>query len=67
MVTAPAAMEALDGILVAGWYDKRFGDLDVAAASVLAVLLQLFADQGKPPALEEIAAATGCRNTRQSN
>ena len=59
MVTAPAAMEALDGILVAGWYDKRFGDLDVAAASVLAVLLQLFADQGKPPALEEIAAATG--------
>ena len=34
MVTTEAAREALDGILVAAWYDKRFGDLGAAAASV---------------------------------
>lgn len=59
MVTASAALEALDGILVAGWHDKRFGDLDAAAASVLATLLQLYADQGQPPSPAEIAAAAG--------
>lgn len=59
MVTAPVAQEALDRILVAGWYDKRFGELDPAAASVLASLLRLYADQGRPPSTPEIAAATG--------
>lgn len=58
-VTAPAAHEALRGILVAGWYDKRFGDLDAAAASVLATLLRLYAHQGSAPSLPEIATAAG--------
>ena len=30
MVMTEAAREALDGILVAAWYDKRFGDLGTA-------------------------------------
>lgn len=58
MVTAPMAQEALDRILVAGWCDKRFGDL-YAAASVLASLLLLYADQGRPPSSPELAAASG--------
>jgi hypothetical protein len=43
MVMTEAAQEALEGILVAAWYDKRFGDLGAAAASVLAMLLRLYA------------------------
>jgi len=45
MVMTEAAREALDGILVAAWYDKRFGDLGTAAASVLAMLLRLYAHE----------------------
>ncbi|MGA3340710.1 MAG: organomercurial lyase [Methylocella sp.] len=59
MVMTEAAREALDGILVAAWYDKRFGDLGTAAASVLAMLLRLYAHEGRPPSAKEIAAATG--------
>jgi hypothetical protein len=59
IVTAPAAREALDGILVAGRYDKRFGDLDAAAVSVLAALLQLYGNQGKAPSSQDVAAASG--------
>jgi hypothetical protein len=59
MVMTEAAREALDGILVAAWYDKRFGDLGAAAASVLAMLLRLYAHEGRPPSQREIAATTG--------
>jgi hypothetical protein len=59
MVMTEAAREPLDGILVAAWYDKRFGDLGAAAASVLAMLLRLYAHEGRPPSAKEIAATTG--------
>jgi hypothetical protein len=55
---APAAQDALERILVAGSYDRRFDDLDAAATSTLAVLLGMYAEMGRPPSLEEIASAT---------
>lgn len=48
-----------DGILSSGWCDKRFDDLDVRAAGVLATLLRLYAETGRPPSLDKIAAAAG--------
>ncbi len=58
VITTPAAQDALEGILAAGWYDKRFADLDAAATSTLAMLLRMYAEFGRPPSLEEIATAT---------
>ncbi len=57
-VATQAAREALDGILAAGWYDKRFGDLSPLSASILAVVLRCHADQGRPPSVAEVAAIT---------
>ncbi len=54
-VSSVVAREALDGILTAGWYEKRFGDVDVRSASTLAMLLRLYAHLGRPPTSAEIA------------
>jgi hypothetical protein len=58
-VTTEVARQALEGILAAGWYDRRFGDLGTAAASVLAAVLRLYVVEGHPPSAREIAAAAG--------
>lgn len=55
-VTTPAAAAALDGVWAAGRMDERFRDLDLAAARVLAALLRLYAELGRPPSRAEIAA-----------
>lgn len=56
VVAAPAAREVVAGILDAGWQGTRFADLDASAAWVLATLLRLYADLGKPPSQQRIAA-----------
>lgn len=57
-IATQAAGEALDGILAAGWYDKRFGDLSLASASMLGAVLRFCANEGKPPSIAESAAIT---------
>jgi mercuric reductase len=57
-IATQAAGEALDGILAAGWYDKRFGDLSLPSASMLAAVLRFYGDEGRPPSIAESAAIT---------
>jgi hypothetical protein len=59
MVAAPAAATAVNGIMAAGRYDARFGDLDARAADLLASVLVLYADRGAAPSLHDLGAATG--------
>lgn len=59
VVTAPVARQALEGILAAGHYDSRFGNLDPAAARVLACVLRLYASLGRAPTMPEVAVAAG--------
>jgi len=58
VATAPAAREAIAGILDAAWQGTRFADLDASAVRVLVTLLRLYADLGKPPSRQRIAAET---------
>lgn len=59
VVKASAAREAIEGILDAGWQGTRLADLDASAVWVLATLLRLYADLGRPPSPQEIATEVG--------
>jgi hypothetical protein len=57
VVSAPRARRAIEGIVAAGHYDSRFGELDSPASLVLAHILRLYARRGRAPAVGELAAA----------
>jgi hypothetical protein len=56
VVSAPAARRAVEGIVAAGHYDSRFGELDSHASLILAHILRLYARLGRAPAMDELAA-----------
>lgn len=56
VVTAQAARRAIEGVLIAGHYDSRFGGIDPCTARVLAHVLRLYARLGRAPTLDDIAA-----------
>ncbi len=64
VVTAPAARQAVEGILAAGHYDGRFGELAPATARVLAHILRLYAHLARAPAMDEVAADAGLPRPR---
>jgi DNA-binding transcriptional ArsR family regulator len=55
VVTTAAARQTIEGILAAGHYDGRIGELDPDAGRTLARLLRLYACLGRPPTLQDIA------------
>ena len=55
VVSAQAARRAIEGILVAGHYDSRFGGIDPDTAVVLAHVLRLYARFGRAPTVQELA------------
>jgi hypothetical protein len=58
VVSAPAARQALEGIIRSGNHESRFGGLTPHAAVVLAVILGHYAAEARPPTLKEIGLAT---------
>src|SRR6058998_3185868 len=56
VVTAPAARQAVEGILAAGHYDSRFRELAPGTARVLAHILRLYARLARAPTIDEVAA-----------
>lgn len=56
VVTTSAAREAIEGILDSGWQGVRLADLEASAVWVLVALLRLYADSGRPPSQQRIAA-----------
>jgi mercuric reductase len=58
-VTCAAAREALEGIVAAGCHGERFDRLGIEEAQVLAAVLHLYAEFGRPPSTAEIAESTG--------
>jgi hypothetical protein len=57
VITAPAARQALEGIIRSG-NQSRFDGLTPRAAVVLAVILRHYAAEARPPTLNEIGVAT---------
>ena len=63
-VETPSAREAVEGVLEFGWNSKGFEGMGMTTAWVLAILLRLYADSGKPPSYKELAAHTGISEER---
>jgi hypothetical protein len=63
-VETASAREAVEGVLDAGWNSKGFEGLSLTTAWVLAILLRLYADSGKPPSYKDLAAHTGISEDR---